>query len=94
MRVYALSRFPGDSEPEDIRRRHAQYYLAAAQHLNAAMNTPFFEFSCTIHGTMLEALREKLGETAFQEVHEEDAAMDLEQAICYGLAEMRVFQKH
>ncbi|HEX7028801.1 MAG TPA: NB-ARC domain-containing protein [Gammaproteobacteria bacterium] len=76
------------------RREAAVRLYAAAQHLNVTMNTPFFEFSRTIHWAMLTGLREKLGETLFKEIHKEGAAMDLEQAICYGLAEMGMFQKH
>jgi tetratricopeptide (TPR) repeat protein len=77
-------------------RRHecAVRLYAAAHALNEKMNPPFFEFSRAIHHAMLEELREKLGEPAFKEIYHEGAAMDLEQAICYGLAEMGVFQKH
>lgn len=67
---------------------------AAAQNLNQKVNPPFFEFVRGIHRDMLAELREQLGEPAFKEACYEGAAMDVEQAVCYGLAETGVFQKH
>lgn len=67
---------------------------AAAQNLNEKVNPPFFEFVRGIYRDMQAELREKLGEPLFKEACYEGAAMDVEQAVCYGLAEMGAFQKH
>lgn len=76
------------------RHESAVRLYAVAHHLNATMNTPFFEFSRAIHRTMLADLREELGDEVFGKNYGDGTAMNLEQAVCCGLADMGIFQKH